>query len=333
MTKYRAISYGFGPIGQAIAEVVLSRPHEIDLIGAVDIDPELNGKDIGELLKRGRTGIRVTNSASELYGEADIVLHATSSFLSVAKTQLLDICNHGVDVVSTCEELSFPWYNHADVAAEIDAAARKSGVTLLGTGVNPGFVLDALAVTLSGICTRVTEIRAERILDASKRRLSFQKKVGISLDVKQFEESVRTGKFGHIGLPESMALVCAALGKSMEKVEQRITPKIAEREMRSEHFGVIKAGDVLGLVQDATAYASGRRVISYHLEMFAGANDPHDEIEIIGEPNVKLRIPGGTPGDTATAAIVVNSIPRVVESGPGLMSIKDLRPASSVFGF
>ena len=312
---------------------MLSRSDEIDLIGAVDIDPELNGKDIGELLKRGKTGIRVTNSASELYGEADIVLHATSSFLSAAKTQLLDICNHGLDVVSTCEELSFPWYHHVDVAAELDAAAKKRGVTLLGTGVNPGFVLDALVVTLSGICTRVTEIRGERILDASKRRLPFQKKVGIGLNVRQFEENVRTGKFGHIGLAESMALVCTSLGKNVEKVEQRITPKIAERETRTEHFGVVKAGDVLGLVQDATAYASDRRVISYHLEMFTGANDPRDEIEIIGEPDVKLRIPGGTPGDTATAAIVVNSIPRVVDSDPGLLTIKDLRPASGVFGF
>ncbi len=117
MTKYRVISYGFGAIGQAIANAALSRSDEIDLIGAVDIDPKLNGKDIGELLKGSKTGIRVTNSASELYDETDVSLHATSSFLSVAKTELLDICNHGVDVVSTCEELSFPWYQHADVAA------------------------------------------------------------------------------------------------------------------------------------------------------------------------------------------------------------------------
>ena len=331
--KYKVLSYGFGPIGQAIAKVALSRPDQIDLIGAVDVDPELKGKDVGDLLDMRRNGIRVTSAASELYKEADVVLHATSSFLSAAKAQLIDVCSHGVDIVSTCEELSFPWYSHEIVANEIDLVARKNGVTLLATGVNPGFVLDALVVSLSGVCSKVSEIRGERVLDASKRRLPFQKKVGIGLEVGQFEENVRTGKFGHVGLPESMALVCATLGKKMERVEQRITPKVADRETPTEHFGVIKAGNVLGLVQDAAAYAASRRVISYHLEMYSGAEDPHDEVEIIGEPNMKLRIPGGTPGDTATAAIVVNSIPRVVESGPGLLTVKDLRPAASVFSF
>ncbi|MDG7002117.1 MAG: dihydrodipicolinate reductase, partial [Nitrososphaerota archaeon] len=134
---------------------------------------------------------------------------------------------------------------------------------------------------------------------------------------------------GHIGLPESIAMTCTALGVTVDRIDQRVSPKIASSEMMTEHFGLVERGRVLGLVQDAKGYASGKPVASYHIEMYASAEDPHDEIELFGEPNIKLRIPGGTPGDIATAAIIVNSVPRVVESAPGLVTVKDLRPANS----
>src|SRR5579875_1032593 len=335
LAKYRVISFGLGPIGRAIARVAISHNEIIDLVGAVDIDPDLRGRDLGEVLelKDRTTGIKVSDSLSDLFKEADIVLHATSSFLKYVKPQLLEFCENGLDVISTNEELSFPWYNHKQEAQELDESAKKNNVTLLGTGVNPGFVLDALAITLSGVCVNISEVRAERVLDATKRRLPFQKKVGIGLDEKEFEMNVRSGKFGHIGLPESIAMVCSALGMPVERIEQRIAPKISESSQDTEFFGRVAKGKVLGLVQDAIAYSREKRIASYHLEMYAGANNPHDSIEIIGEPNITLNIPGGTPGDIATAAIIVNSIPRVIESKPGLMTVKDLRPAAGFFKF
>lgn len=329
----KVVSFGFGPIGQAIARVALGRQEQIEIIGAVDLDPSLVGKDVGEVLNGEKTGTLITDTPNDIFSKADLVLHATSSFLDVAKSQLLDICKHSLDIISTCEELSFPWYNHANVASEIDSAAKKNGATVLATGVNPGFVLDALVISATGACHSVREIRGERILDALKRRLPFQKKVGIGLSVEQFEENVKSGKFGHIGLPESMAMVCSALGRDMERFEQKVTPKIAEKDTPTANHGVVNKGKVLGLVQDASAFVLSKKAITYHLEMYAGAEDPHDEIEVLGEPNLKLRIPGGTPGDSATAAVVVNSVQRVVDSKPGLMTVKDLKPASSVFSF
>lgn len=331
MGKWKVVSVGFGPVGAAIAKVALSRGSQIDLIGAVDSDPKLAGNDVGALVGLGKsTGITVQSDGLELYRSADIVLHATTSFLSRAKPQLLEFCNAGIDVVSTCEELSYPWYNHAEIATELDSVAKKNGVTLLGTGVNPGFVLDALAVTLSGACQSISEVRATRILDATKRRLPFQMKIGIGLSVEKFDESVKTGKFGHVGLPESLALTCASLGVEVDRIDQRIVPKIAESPVRTEHFGTVEKGKVIGLVQDGSAFARGRRIASYHIEMYAGATDPRDEIAFTGVPNISLQIPGGTPGDIATAAIIVNSIPRVIDSRPGLVTVKDLRPASSM---
>lgn len=330
MAKFRFISFGLGPIGKSIAKLALSRQNELELVGAVDANPELIGKDISELLGiKKTTGVRVKANGTDLYREADIVLHATSSFLSSAKAQLLEFCNAKIDCVSTNEELSYPWIAHKVDATALDNAARKNNVTLLGTGVNPGFVLDALAITLSGVCQNVSKVHATRILDATKRRLPFQKKVGIGMTLSEFEENFRTGRFGHIGLPESIALTCAALGVTVDSISQKVSPKIASKPLSTEHFGRVESGRVLGLIQDAQAFFNGKEVATYHIEMYANAEDPYDEIELLGEPNIKLRIPGGTPGDIATSAIIVNSIPRVIESPPGLMTVKDLKPASA----
>ncbi len=326
------ISFGLGPIGLSIARAALQRKKEIDLIGAVDINPLFKGKDLSELLQIDETtGVRVTDSLGSSYSEADIVLHATSSFLNLAKAQLIDFCRKGLDVVSTTEELSFPWFSNEGDARELDGCAKRNNVTILGTGVNPGFVLDSLAITLSGACISVSQVRGERILDALKRRLPFQKKVGIGLSIRAFEENVRKGKLGHIGLPESIAIVGSALGVRIEKIEQKVTPKIAERNLTTENFGVVRAGKVVGVLQDGSGFFNDRKIVSYHIEMYAGAENPHDTIQITGNPNLSLTIPGGTPGDVATAAIVVNSIARVVESKPGLRTVKDLRPACSSF--
>src|SRR5208283_2630430 len=144
-------------------------------------------------------------------------------------------------------------------------------------------------------------------------------------------ENVRTGKFGHIGLPESLAMICSSLGEKVDRIDQRVSPKIASEELNTEHFGRVSRGRVIGLVQDGAAFSGVRRLATFHIEMYAGAKETRDEIVIEGEPNISLVVPGGTPGDDATAAVIVNSIPRVVEAAPGLLTVRELRPASSVF--
>lgn len=327
--RRKIICFGLGPIGLSVARLA-SKRSSVEIVGAVDTALGLVGRDLGDVLGTKKIGIRVQKSGLDLYHEADVVLHATTSFLSTAKSQLLEFCRNGIDVVSTCEELAYPWYSHGSIARELDVAAKKGKVTLLGTGVNPGFVLDALAITLSGVCENIKEIHATRILDASKRRLPFQKKIGIGLDVKDFMHNVRSGKFGHIGLPESIAMTCAALGLNVEDYKQKIHPKIAPESLATEHFGTVNKGSVIGLIQDGSAYVRGRRVAKYHIEMYAGAREPYDEIDLVGIPRISLRIVGGTPGDVATASVIINSISRVMDSPPGLMTVKDLRPASSV---
>jgi hypothetical protein len=329
------ILYGLGPIGIGIGNLILSRREIFEIVGGIDIDPNKAGRDLGEILEAGKKlGKKIGDSLEEVLSntECDIVIHATSSYIKTVKPQVEEILSHGIDVVSTCEELSYPYYSHRSEASDLDFVARKNGATLLATGVNPGFVMDILPLTLSGICARVDHVYVERVLDATKRRLPFQRKVGLGISVEEFNAKVEQGKIGHVGLIESSAMIVDSVGAKVKQISQTIRPKIAENEMQTENFK-IQRGSVQGLVQDSTAtiLPDGREFVRMHLEMYAFADRPRDIIKIKGEPNISLEIPDGTPGDIATLSIVMNSIPRVLETEPGLKTVRDLRPASAIF--
>ena len=231
--------------------------------------------------------------------------------------QLRSLIGAGLDVVSTCEELSYPWAHHRTEAAEIDAMAMGHGVAVLGTGVNPGFVMDTLALVLSGACQQVSAVRICRVVDTSKRRVQLQRKTGAGTTLPEFQRRVAAGTLRHVGLPESLEMVAAGLGWRLDKVQDLIEPVIAERSVSSEYI-TVEMGQVAGVRQTARGLVGGREVISLELRMEMGAVDSYDSIHLEGTPVVDLRIGGGIHGDLATAAIVVNAIPRLVEARPGL---------------
>jgi 4-hydroxy-tetrahydrodipicolinate reductase len=216
-------------------------------------------------------------------------------------------------VVSTCEELSFPWQRHPELAKQLDAEAKAGGATILGTGINPGFLMDTLAVVLSGVCQRVERVRLGRIVDVSKRREQLQRKVGVGLRPDEFTERVASGRFGHVGLKESCWLLAEGFGWQLDALEETIEPVLGE-------------GSALGIRQVARGTLGDREVIEAVVEMSTIADRPRDEIEIDGVPPLRMTIEGGVQGDSATAAIIVNAVPRVVAHGPGLITMLDLPP-------
>src|SRR3990167_362857 len=240
---FRVVHYGIGALGVQIVSAA-SRREGIQIVGAIDTDPALVGKDLGEVAQTGRTlGITVSSDAAGVLREipADVVLHTTSSFLPQVKDQLLGIMAAGRNVVSTCEELAFPAAQHPALAHELDAAARAAGVTLLGTGINPGFLMDFLPVTLSSICQEVRSISVTRVADASQRRLPLQKKIGAGMTVPEFKAKAADGAMGHIGLIESVALIATALGWKLDRTETTLEPEIAQEDVVTRYLEV-KAG-------------------------------------------------------------------------------------------
>lgn len=327
----RVIQYGLGPIGQASAECILDKQKTglVRLVGAIDIDPTMDGRSVGDLLGReDASPVKIYRSIDEMLGagvEADVVLHTTSSFLDRVLEQLTQCARAGLDVVSSTEELSFPFSRADGAASELDRVAREHGVSLVGTGVNPGYVMDTLALVATGVCTGVRSISIRRIVDAGRRRLPLQQKVGAGLTVEEFETRKAAGGFGHIGLVESARMVAAGLGWDIESIEEELTPDVAHDTIDSPNRK-IEAGQVAGIQHNVDVYASDGRTISLRLNMAVGAYPPSDTIDVDGTPPLSLTIPGGIFGDTATVAMLVNTIPRVVEATPGLHTMLSLAP-------
>jgi len=323
--RIRAIQYGVGPIGTSIVRLLRTKK-SIEVIGAIDSDPAKAGRDLGEVAGAADApwGVLVTSDAAAMLGEsADVVVHSTATLLPQVADQLMACLAAESCVVSTCEELAYPFRKYPELAAKLDAEAKTWGVALVGTGVNPGFVMDKLLLTLSAASQQIELARAIRIVDASQRRLPLQKKIGAGMSVEQFRAQAAAGVIKHHGLPESVAMVSDALGLAVDDITETIDPVVARERVKTE-FLEVAPGQAAGVHQIARGTAAGKEKIYMELQMYVGAAEPGDTVEIIGDPNLKLTIPGGTHGDVATAAVVVNSIPAILDAPAGLRTSRDL---------
>jgi 2,4-diaminopentanoate dehydrogenase len=323
--KIRAIQYGLGPIGASIARLMRTKP-QIEIVGAVDKDPAKAGRDLGEFLGAADApwGVVISPDASAVFAKpADLVVHSTSSYLPSVMDQLLECIGAGCCVVSTCEELAYPFRKHPELSKKLDQAAIEEGVAIVGTGVNPGFVMDKLVLTLSAVSQKVESARAIRVVDASKRRLPLQKKIGAGMTPDEFKQQVAAGVIKHHGLPESIAMVAEGLGIHLDDISETIEPMIAEETVKTEYLEVAP-GQVTGVHQIGRGTAGGQEKIFMELKMYVGAKNPADTVELKGEPNLTLTIPGGTHGDVATAAVAVNAIPAILAANAGLRTSRDL---------
>ncbi|MBN1642716.1 MAG: dihydrodipicolinate reductase [Anaerolineae bacterium] len=322
--EIRVIQVGLGPIGAAVARHVVQRAG-LALVGGVDVDPSKVGRDVGDVIGLGHPlGCPVAGRLSDALArqDAQVVLHTTSSHLDQVAPQIVEILEAGLDVVSTSEELSFPWLAHAEGAAAIDAAARRAGCTVLATGVNPGFLMDSLPLALTAICQDVAHIEVQRVINASTRRGPFQAKIGAGLSVEAFRARMAAGRMGHVGLSESIGMVFDTLGVPLERCTFEVEPVVAARTVRTSFFEV-PPGKVIGLQQAARAYSGGEVFMSLTFVAALDAEGEQDTIAITGTPNLEVTLKG-TNGDLATVAIVVNAIHRVRQNGPGLVTMRDL---------
>jgi 2,4-diaminopentanoate dehydrogenase len=328
----RVVSFGLGPIGAAVVRQLATRSG-FKVVGGIDIDPGKIGRDLGEIVGLDRKlRVKVVSDvrAALKAAKPDVVVLCTSSSLRKVWPQIETVLKLRVPIVSTTEELAYPSYSQKRLANAIDQAAKKAKVAVLGTGVNPGFTMDALPITLTGVCQHVEAITVNRVQDARSRRLPFQQKIGCGLTAAQFQAKVDDGSVRHVGLSESIAMIADAMGWRLDKVTDEIVPKIAAAEISSPFLTVAK-GLVCGLVQDGTGYVGGQPIIRLHMEAYLGAPESYDSVDVKGTPNLTMKIDGGVHGDIATASIAVNSIPKVIAARPGLHTMRSL-PIPSWFG-
>jgi hypothetical protein len=328
----KVLHYGLGPIGTAVVRQVATRPG-FRIVGAVDIDPAKAGRDLADIAGVGRKlRIKVSDDARKTIKAAkpDVVVLCTLSSLKKVLPQMEEILKQKVPIVSTTEELAYPTGPNMKYARALHVMAKKAKVAVLGTGVNPGFTMDALPVMLTGVCERVDSIRVDRVQDARVRRLPFQQKIGAGLTPEQFQKKVDDSSVRHVGLAESVSMLADAMGWKLDRVTDEIQPKMATATVASE-FLAVDAGYVCGIVQDGIGYRDGKPVITLHMEAYLGAPESYDSVEITGSPMIRSRIAGGVHGDVATASITVNSIPKILQVSPGLHTMLDM-PIPSYFG-
>ena len=331
MPNIKVMHFGLGPIGAAIVRQVAQRPG-FTIVGGVDIDPAKIERDLGDVVGLPRRlGVKVAGDSAKALKRAkpDVAILCTGSSIKKVLPQVEAILKSKTPIVSTTEELSYPGYTHIRQARLIHQLAKKAKVAVLGTGVNPGFAMDALPIALTSVCERVDRVAVSRVQDARVRRLPFQQKIGAGLTTEQFQKKVDDGSVRHVGMTESIAMIADSLGWTLDRITDDIQPKLASVTISSEYLAV-DPGYVCGIIQDGIGYRKGEPVIKLHMEAYLGSPETYDSVDIEGSPTLSMRIAGGIHGDVATASIIVNSIPKVLSATPGLHTMRDL-PLPSFF--
>ena len=323
--KIKLAQFGLGPIGLETLKLAATKPWA-EVVGGIDIDPAKIGRDLGELTQtRALRGKRVFGSLAELiaHQKPDVIFHTAVSKFKDAFAQIEPIARRGISVVSSCEELLFPQLREPQLAARLDRLCRRSGARVIGTGVNPGFVMDVLPVCVTGVSARVEAVHVQRVVNASTRRAPLQKKIGSGLAPAEFRRLFKAGKAGHAGLKESLALIAHALGWKIKDLVETGRPMVAGKPIRTR-FVQVRKGETCGLHQRAEAKVNGKVCLTLDLKMYLDAKDPHDAVQIEGEPRLEVVVPAGVAGDQATVAALVNTAARIAQARPGLLLMTDL---------
>jgi 4-hydroxy-tetrahydrodipicolinate reductase len=323
--KIKIAQFGLGPIGLETLKLAAAKPW-VEVVGGVDIDPVKVGRDLGELTQTASLrGKRVVATLEELVAVAppDVIFHTAVSKVKDAFPQLEPMARRGVSVVSSCEELLFPQLREPQLTAQLDAVCKQHGARIVGTGVNPGFVMDVLPLCLTSVCRDVRAVHAQRVVNATTRRGPLQRKIGSGWTPAEFERRFCAGTAGHAGLQESLALIAHGLGWQITDLTETGKAVVADHDIRTPHVEV-KQGQCCGLHQYAEAKREGQVALTLDLKMYLDAPHPHDACQIEGEPPLRMVIEGGVAGDAATVASLVNAAPRLLQAPPGLRLMTDL---------
>ena len=334
----RAVVLGTGQMGSGIARLILQKP-ALHLVGACARRAEREGVDLGLAVGLDRKiGVAITTDLSRLLErtQPQIAIQATCSKLEDAWHELTTLIEHRINVISIAEEMAYPAATSPTTAAQLHQLAVKHGVSVLGTGVNPGFVLDLLIITLTGVCAEVDSITARRVNDLSPYGPTVLADQGVGLTPEAFEKGLRDGSVvGHIGFEQSLHMIAGALGWELDRIEQKRKPIISRVE-RQTPFVKVEPRQVAGCLHTATAYRQGRAVIylSHPQQIHPQLEgiETGDSIQIKGTPDLTIEGRPEIPGGRATEALAVNMIPQVVRAEAGLYCMADLPVPAAMLG-
>ena len=321
----KVIQIGFGPLGVQIAEFI-AKKSTIKTVAVVDNDPDLYNKNINDFSSDLNDQIFISNSVNEALKNIneipDVAIVTTVSSLKKIYNQIKEVVQHNINVISTCEELSYPWKTDPSLSKKLNDLCKLNNVACLGTGVNPGFLMDYLPSVLSTVCKEINNIRICRVQDATFRRIPFQKKIGAGLDLSEFKNKELEGTLRHVGLTESLHLLAKTLNFDIDNVTETLNPVICKSDLNGSIN--IKKGQARGVEQIAYGYLNSEVVIEMQFKAAVGESRSYDRIEVDGIPSFVSEIEGGINGDIATCSIAINSIKSIMKASPGLHTMADI---------
>ena len=324
---FRVIQIGFGSLGRHIACSILKREN-LELVSVIDANPELVNRPIKDLLQDDiDSDVTVTDDLKTVLKgiSADIAIVATSSSLETVAPTIERCLETGLDVISICEELSFPFQKRPKLAKNLNNVAIQNSKTVVGTGINPGYLMDLLPIVLTGPCQNVETISVTRHMNSSHRRASFQKKIGTGMTNNEFRKNIDEGKItGHVGLVESIQMIDSALNLGLDEIVELPPEAIVAESKITNSFATVEKGDVLGLKSVGVGRRKGEQIVTLDFQAYAEATPQYDEVIIEGIPRIHQRIEGGVQGDHGTIGMILNLIPIVIQESPGLKTMKDL---------
>ncbi len=227
--KVKVVIWGFGAMGSGMAKMILNK-EGIEIVGVCDRHDTRVGKDMYEVLgvERGdRTPVIINPNIEEVLTEGccDVALCATDSYTKSAFPRLKYCLEQKVNVVSTAEEMAYPKAQSPELAAELDKIAKENGVSILGTGINPGHIMDMLVCVMTACMVDVEHIEAKRVNSLSPFGPTVMEEQGVGITVEEFDKGVKDGTLaGHVGFHESVGMIADAIGWDVEKFEQQMKP-------------------------------------------------------------------------------------------------------------
>lgn len=334
----KVIIWGFGAMGSGMAKMLLKKKG-VDIVGVVD-RAALVGKSIYDVLgveKGNRAEVKIGSVEDVIKPHAaDVVLLCTDSFTRNAFDKLKVIAENKMNCVCTAEEMAYPKAQEPELAKELHRIAKENGVTILGSGINPGLVMDLLVLIFTGAMEEVESIVSRRVNSLSPFGPAVMEEQGIGMTVKEFNDKKASGHLaGHVGFAESMGMIADGIGWKIDKFEQSMEPIVTEVDRKSP-YGFAKAGDVAGVAMKANGYINGELKIEMdhpqQIEPQLAGVHTGDYVIIKGNPAINMANKPEIDGGVGTIAMCVNMIPHVINSKPGLKTMLDLPVPRAIMG-
>ena len=320
----KVLQIGLGPIGMSISRLLMRKPGW-EIVAAVDTDTMKQGRDLGDIIGLDSpAGIEVRSDLPPLDAhDIDIAFIATVSTFNEVLPTLHALARAGIHIIASTEELFYPHHRYPEQTRELDAMAKQYGASILGTGINPGFVMDTLALLLTGVCQDVARIAVTRVVNAAGRRPALQKQIGVGMSPEWFTRAVEQQRVGLVGPADSLAFLADVLKWDIDFCKERLVPVLTHKPLQSAH-GQVEPGQVCGVRHLIKGVSNGKEVISFDLRVYLGAEQTRDTIYIEGTPTLETTLKSPDLEDVAAAGLLVNMGPLVHQARPGLLTMIDL---------